>query len=180
MDQLQELLAIIHQDGGQRTNFVGIEQSVKDAHEKLATFWARAAEPTDPEQYKGNRPADADAVHRPAHYTAHPSGVECIEITRHMPFPAGNALKYVWRAGQKGDLLEDLKKALKYTTWEIENNISEYNTSTGIDYSELPAAAKFKNWMANNKSTKRDELILALIEGRLRTVQIVLEAVIEE
>ncbi len=34
-----------------------------------------------------------DPVHRPAHYTAHPSGVECITITEHMGFNLGNAVK---------------------------------------------------------------------------------------
>ena len=52
-----------------------------------------------------------DLVNHPPHYKNHPSGVECIEITRHMNFNLGNAVKYIWRAGLKGDALEDLKKA---------------------------------------------------------------------
>ncbi|MFD0384476.1 DUF3310 domain-containing protein [Streptomyces stramineus] len=40
------------------------------------------------------------AVDHPAHYTSHPSGVECIEITQHFNFPIGNAIKYLWRAPQ--------------------------------------------------------------------------------
>lgn len=62
----------------------------------------------------------ADAVNHPPHYTAHPSGVECITITEHMNFNLGNALKYVWRAGQKGDAIEDLQKASWYIAREIE------------------------------------------------------------
>ena len=34
-----------------------------------------------------------DPVNAPAHYTGHPSGVECIEIIEHMSFCLGNALK---------------------------------------------------------------------------------------
>lgn len=42
-----------------------------------------------------------DNVNHPKHYTSHPSGVECITITEHMTFNAGNAMKYLWRAGLK-------------------------------------------------------------------------------
>lgn len=53
----------------------------------------------------------SDPVNHPAHYTQHPSGVECIQITEHMGFNLGNAIKYVWRADLKDDAIEDLKKA---------------------------------------------------------------------
>jgi len=59
-------------------------------------------------------------VNHPPHYTSHPSGVECIQITEHMNFCLGNALKYIWRAGLKGDSqVEDLKKARFYIDREI-------------------------------------------------------------
>lgn len=63
----------------------------------------------------------ADIVNNPAHYTAHPSGVECIEITRHMNFNLGNVYKYVWRAGlkDKTKTIEDLRKAVFYIQDEI-------------------------------------------------------------
>ena len=54
-----------------------------------------------------------DLVNHPPHYTSHPSGVECIEITKHMMFMPGNAFKYVWRYGLKGGT-QDLEKALWY------------------------------------------------------------------
>lgn len=61
-----------------------------------------------------------DAVNHPKHYNTHPSGVECIQIVEHMNFCLGNAIKYIWRAGEKGDTLEDLKKARWYLNREIE------------------------------------------------------------
>lgn len=61
-----------------------------------------------------------DPVNHPRHYTAHPSGVECIQITEHMGFCIGNAVKYCWRAGLKGDEIEDLKKARWYIDREIQ------------------------------------------------------------
>ena len=61
-----------------------------------------------------------DPVNHPQHYTSHPSGVECITITEHFPMCIGNAIKYLWRAGLKGDQLEDLQKAAWYVNREIE------------------------------------------------------------
>ena len=63
-----------------------------------------------------------DLVSHPLHYTSDPSGVECLEITRHRNFNIGNAIKYLWRAGLKDDskTIEDLKKAVFYINDEIE------------------------------------------------------------
>lgn len=61
-----------------------------------------------------------DPVNHPDHYTQHPSGVECIQITEYMNFCVGNAMKYLWRAGLKFDDIEDLKKSAWYINREIE------------------------------------------------------------
>jgi hypothetical protein len=60
-----------------------------------------------------------DQVNHPKHYTSHPSGVECIEITRHMGYNLGNAIKYIWRCDLKRDAIEDLKKAIWYLQDEL-------------------------------------------------------------
>lgn len=70
-----------------------------------------------------------DKVNNPKHYTSHPSGIECIEITRHHDFCIGNAIKYLWRAGLKSENgmqdkekeIEDLRKAIWYINDKIEN-----------------------------------------------------------
>ena len=78
---------------------------------------------------------DADMVNHPPHYTSDPSGVECIQITRHRNFNIGNAIKYLWRAGLKrGDIttkidhkqIEDLEKAVFYINDEIKRLRSEH------------------------------------------------------
>lgn len=62
----------------------------------------------------------SDPVNHPSHYTAHPSGIECIAITEHMGFNLGSALKYLWRCDLKHDSpIEDLEKAIWYITREI-------------------------------------------------------------
>lgn len=61
-----------------------------------------------------------DMVNHPPHYKAHPSGVECIQITEHMNFNLGNAVKYIWRSGEKGSTVQDLEKARWYLDREIQ------------------------------------------------------------
>lgn len=69
-----------------------------------------------------NQSKVADMVNHPPHYCSHPSGIECITITRHYCFSIGNAIKYLWRAGLKKDAsledkqkeIEDLEKAIFY------------------------------------------------------------------
>ena len=74
-----------------------------------------------------------DNVNHPKHYTSHPSGVECIEITRHYCFSIGNAIKYLWRAGLKKEMgledvdkeIEDLNKAIWYINDRIKQLTNE-------------------------------------------------------
>lgn len=78
----------------------------------------------DPDQFDSLRTLDAaraqGAAVNPPHYKQHPSGVECIQITEHMNFNLGNVVKYVWRADEKGDPMENLLKAQWYLNREIE------------------------------------------------------------
>lgn len=62
-----------------------------------------------------------DPVNNPEHYTTDPSGIECIQITRHRNFNVGNAIKYLWRAGLKNKetTIQDLEKAMYYINDEI-------------------------------------------------------------
>jgi len=68
-----------------------------------------------------------DNINHPSHYTGHPSGIECIEVAQYMGFCLGNALKYIWRDGQKAgeDVNDDLRKAIWYIQREIDRRIDE-------------------------------------------------------
>lgn len=65
-----------------------------------------------------------DMVNHPPHYTwlKDKCGIEVIDITRHLDFDIGNAIKYLLRAGYKQDAsmsdkektIEDLNKAIFY------------------------------------------------------------------
>lgn len=61
----------------------------------------------------------------PDHYRFGNSQV--IDITRHLPFPEGNVIKYVARSGRKDPekRIEDLEKARQYLKWAIENAQAE-------------------------------------------------------
>lgn len=61
-----------------------------------------------------------DDVNHPKHYTAYP-GIEVIDLTKHMNFCRGNAVKYIARAGLKNPEteVEDLRKAIWYLECEI-------------------------------------------------------------
>ena len=63
---------------------------------------------------------EGDAVNHPNHYNSHPSGVECITVVEHMSFNVGNAIKYLWRADEKGSPMQDLEKARWYINREIQ------------------------------------------------------------
>lgn len=68
-----------------------------------------------------------DKVNHPKHYTSHPSGIECIQITEHYNFCVGNAIKYLWRQGLKDEAgydpvqkqIEDAQKAIWYINRHI-------------------------------------------------------------
>ena len=66
-----------------------------------------------------------DPINHPKHYVSHASGIECIQITEHMSFNLGNAIKYLWRADEKGAPIDDLKKAAWYINREIEKRGKE-------------------------------------------------------
>ena len=85
--------------------------------------------------------SEHDAVNHPKHYTSHPSGVECIQVTEHMSFNLGNAIKYIWRADEKGKAVEDLRKARWYIDREIERRSNSQNTKFSHDASATSGIA---------------------------------------
>ena len=62
---------------------------------------------------------EKEMVDHPSHYN---QGIETIEYIESwsMNFNTGNVIKYVTRAGYKGNQLEDLKKAMWYLQREID------------------------------------------------------------
>ena len=61
-----------------------------------------------------------DPVHNPAHYKS--GGIEVIDVIEafDLNFRLANVIKYVLRAGRKGNMLQDLQKAAWYLNREID------------------------------------------------------------
>ena len=78
-----------------------------------------------------NNTKEYDQVNHPPHYTwiKDKVGIEFIDITRHLDFDLGNAIKYILRAGKKPinksnsnlnvAAIQDLKKAIWYINDKI-------------------------------------------------------------
>lgn len=89
-----------------------------------------------------DRIKEDENVSHPSHYTwlKDKCGIEVIDITRHLDFDLGNAVKYILRAGRKpivnenlsDDFLraaiQDLKKALFYINDKIDMLENEYKS----------------------------------------------------
>ncbi len=135
--------------------------------------------------------AKKDNVNHPKHYTSDPSGIECIDITRHRNFNVGNAIKYLWRAGLKTDAdkssinkqIEDLEKAVWYIVDEIHRlggrctvKTDSINTCLPIDNeSIIETALNYQMKVADKNVTilglsKGNDGIRAEINDRLKAI----------
>ena len=135
--------------------------------------------------------AKKDNVNHPKHYISDPSGIECIDITRHRNFNVGNAIKYLWRAGLKIDAdkssinkqIEDLEKAVWYIVDEIHRlggrctvKTDSINTCLPIDNeSIIDTVLNYQMKVADKDVTilglsKGNDVIRSEINDRLKTI----------
>jgi hypothetical protein len=93
------------------------EDSKETVDSKKETVQVPTAEHMD--KLYGN--IEHDAVNHPSHYTR--GNIEVIDFIedQQLPYHLGNVIKYIARAGYKGDKLEDLKKA----RWYLDRYINE-------------------------------------------------------
>ena len=63
-----------------------------------------------------------EAIDHPSHYGGADNPYEAIKViaAHDLDFALGNAVKYILRAGKKGDAVEDLKKAIWYLNHKVE------------------------------------------------------------
>ena len=100
-----------------------------------------------------------DNVNHPRHYEPlfFMRDPECIDFTELMSFNRGNAFKYVWRSGLKGDAdkeIEDLKKAAWYLNRGIgqvdnytEHNVIIRNLWDFVKVPEDDTSARYFKWL---------------------------------
>jgi uncharacterized protein DUF3310 len=64
---------------------------------------------------------DTHTIVNPAHYQKHPSGLQCVQVTEHMPANVAAVFKYFWRAGLKesAPTIDDARKATWYANRQL-------------------------------------------------------------
>lgn len=101
-----------------------------DAFEFIHGKTGQRVAPLCEEAYKARQAGKPmNTVHHPNHYNGY--SVECIEWIELFPHNLGAAIKYVWRAGEKGDVVRDLNKALWYLEREYERMKKELSLFHG-------------------------------------------------
>ncbi|WP_438320931.1 DUF3310 domain-containing protein [Veillonella sp. ZSJB6] len=95
------------------------KQKEKEIVFTLANMVAKTLE--EPEVKTIELPKQEDVINHPSHYTR--GKIEVIDFIedQQLPYHLGNVIKYIARAGHKGDKLEDLKKA----RWYLDRYINE-------------------------------------------------------
>ena len=117
-----------------------------------------------------------DAIHHPKHYTSDDCGVEAIEVTSLLPACISNAVKYVWRCGKKDEDLQELKKALWYINYSIDNDLPSFvnELSDSLEFQSLVEKVK-SHWVGNKYM-----FIDAVYWGNQETMKKALELMIQE
>ena len=81
----------------------------------------------------------------PGHYRANSSGIEVIEIARHMGFSLGNVAKFIGRAGEEAGFVADLEKALFYIDDAIDNG-------DAVPWADWSSIADIEEYLAGQSS----------------------------
>lgn len=118
----------------------------------------------------------SDTVNHPKHYTSDDCGVEAIEVTSLLPACISNVVKYVWRCGKKDEDLQELKKALWYINYSIDNDLPSFvdELSDSLEFQGLIEKVK-SHWVGNKYM-----FIDAVYWGNQETMKKALELMIQE
>ena len=116
-----------------------------------------------------------DPVNHPSHDTDGPSlgKLECLDVTRWLPFDLGNAFKYVWRAGKKNPerFIEDLEKARFYLRdW---NDL--YAWQKTLNHGRAAAEMLFLKADIKQWESWRYRVLLAIVRGNERDAITILD-----
>lgn len=128
----------------------------------------------------------SDSINHPPHYAGIDVTIECIDLTRHLNFQLGNAIKYLWRAGKKGGKeqeIEDFKKS----AWYLQDYLDHPGLVSNSDAAAEIAWLCFKNQIPAQKDdwinirTKlaatiilhRDKIpdVMAILNNRIRMLE---------
>ena len=100
-----------------------------------------------------------DNVNHPPHYTwlKEKCGIEVIDITRHLDFDTGNAVKYLLRAGRKSEsdmtqlekTVEDFEKAAWYVNDKITQLLRDIHAQTETELT-------FTEWLDERNRNRKE------------------------
>ena len=131
-DFREELIASLYEEyeeeEANKTNKTNKANKNKDPYDTLDKFYERYAE--DAKMFyneeglnklkKAVEEFEGDEIFHPSHYNQGKFEVWDVIEDWNLDFFLGNVIKYIARAGHKGDALEDLKKAQNYLDEYIE------------------------------------------------------------
>ena len=91
-----------------------------EKHDNACENYGFPLDPVEAEEANKKIAEAIDMINHPPHYADKGAGVECIDVVELFNFNMGNAIKYIWRTDDKGDPIENLRKAEWYIKREIE------------------------------------------------------------
>lgn len=91
-----------------------------------------------------NEEQKMDVVNHPVHYEKHKIVLEPIDIIETLPFSLGNVIKYIVRADDKGNKLQDLEKSRWYLKRFIDKS-SLYSPAKKNEFKILLSVLKYSN-----------------------------------
>ena len=99
-----------------------------------------------------------DNITRPDHY-CEGRKYEPKDVIRDwgLNFNLGSCVKYISRAGRKGDKLEDLRKAKQFLEFEIEAVEEEERVSTELFFKSLDALDECKARLSDKDKMEQEE-----------------------
>lgn len=113
----------------------------------------------------------------PPHYRQHPSGLECIEVTEHLSFCEGNAVKYLWRHSLKNGR-QDLEKAQWYLKRALAPSYRNQDKRAPL---VLSALGLWADWYTNHDKvhTTADGAINEILQGRIGVAALLVGGMLE-
>lgn len=148
-----------------------VEQAKKRAHaiNELKEWANGVSAAAKGSSFSMDKNSNQDDVNHPKHYANGMTvEVECIMFTRNMSFDIGNAFKYIWRAGNKDDLKQDLEKAL----WYLRD---------AMHYGETCNFRQFRPFLpVNHLPTWKYEGLLHIIHGNIKLAIHHIDAILDE
>jgi hypothetical protein len=109
-----------------------------------------------------------DLVNHPQHYAEHYDN-EVIELTQHLSFCLGNAVKYILRAPFKGTELLDLQKA----EWYVRRMVDEFSADE-CRAQVITRRGNFSGILCSFRNALVTELVLACGRGDKTSLNAVL------